>query len=236
MALALLVLGLGGCSEKPKAKSAQTVTEAVTNEPTADTSGAAAPVAAQKKTPAPGADEQVCFECQGTGLMTCNHTGCDHGFVECPGPCLKRSSKWEHAAVEGHPASELWHVIPLGGGHEQLISQAHIGEVFAVRGNQVERLGKCQQCNGRGRVACPTCKGKAQITCNLCEGKLVVPRTWSTNDNPVLNRQPDLIRLKDSRVFLGKRSELGDRVFIRTRDGKLVTLSKDDFPPAPEGK
>ena len=99
MALALFVLGLGGCSERPKAGTAKAPAEAVTNARGLDTAGATAPVAALKKTPTPRADEQVCFECQGTGLMTCNHTGCDHGFVECPGPCIKRSSKDRKSVV-----------------------------------------------------------------------------------------------------------------------------------------
>ena len=231
-------LGLAGCSEKKPQKPAKAA------EPTASAKipdaleAATEPVASATPTeakpgtpPTPAADQQVCFQCQGTGQMTCKHTGCDHGFVECPGPCLKRSSKWEHAVVAGFPADELWHVIPLPNGR-QYVSQAHIGEVFVVRNGQVDRLGKCPTCNGRGHLPCPTCGGKARVTCDLCEGRKVIPSAWKTNDNPVLNRQPDLIRLKDGRVFLGKRSELGERAFIRTRDGQFITVGKDDFEEA----
>ena len=235
--LALIWLGLGpvGCSEKksqkpaPASEPAATAKTAGAPEPAGESAASAAPLDAKPAgPPVPAAGQQVCFQCEGSGQMVCQHTGCDHGFVECPGPCLKRSSKWEHAVVEGYPADQLWHVIPLPKGI-QYVSQGHIGEVFVVRNGQVDRLGKCKVCNGTGHLPCPTCHGKAKVTCDLCEGRKVIPAAWKTNDNPVLNRQPDLIRLKDGRVFLGKRSELGERAFIRTRDGQFITVGKDDF-------
>lgn len=231
-------MGLGGCSEKSKPEATRAAKAGDTNNrPVTDATDVTRSMASGEKAPAPTPDQQVCFECQGSGRMACNHSGCHRGFVECPGPCLKRSSKWEHAVVDGHSANELWHVIHLGNRKKQLVSQAHIGEVFVVRQGEVDRLGKCQQCHGRGQLPCPSCKGKATVLCELCEGKLVIPRTWSTNNNPVLNRQPDLIRLKDGRVYLGKRSgELGERAYIRTRDGQLVTVSKDDFESAAPAK
>ena len=177
VALTWLSLGLVGCSEKKPTSQAKLPEQAAsTNAP--DTNGMPEPVAATSEAkpagpPVPAADQQLCFQCEGTGQMTCHHTGCDHGFVECPGPCLKRSSKWEHAQVDGHPPETLWHVIPLGGGHEQLVSQAHIGEVFVVRNGQVDRLGKCKVCNGTCHLPCPTCGGKAKVVCDLCEGRKV---------------------------------------------------------------
>jgi hypothetical protein len=238
----LLVAGLVGCSEKkpkPAAKSAEAAVEARASAESGTPEPAmalVAPVAGQLDgAPTPAADQQVCFQCLGTGQMTCTHKGCDHGFLDCPGPCLKRSDKWEHAQIEGHGPDELWHMIHLGNGRKQPVGWGHIGEVFVVRNGQVDRLGKCQQCNGTGHLPCHTCKGKAKVTCELCEGHRVIPAAWKTNDNPVLNRQPDLLRLKDGRVFLGKRSELGERAFIRTRDGQFITVGKDDFaePKAP---
>ncbi|HTH48151.1 MAG TPA: hypothetical protein VMB21_11605 [Candidatus Limnocylindria bacterium] len=231
LGLAWLTLGPVGCSEKPK--SEPTAAKAAAIPPaTADVAATPAPaeaVASVDKAPTPAADQQVCFECQGTGRTACHHPGCDHGFVECPGPCLKRSSKWEHAVIPGHAPDELWHMIHIGNGRKQPVSQGHIGEVFVVSNGEVQRVGKCQQCNGRGQIGCPTCKGKGTVPCELCAGQKVIPAAWKTNDNPVLNRQPDLLRLKDGRLFLGKTSELGERVYIRTRDGQFITVGKDDF-------
>ena len=74
------------------------------------------------------------------------------------------------------------------------------------------------RCGGTTKIKCPDCRGTGQQTCDFCEGKKIVPVTWTPSDNPVLSRQPDLIRLKDGRVLLGRvATRVGTKYTIKTR-------------------
>jgi hypothetical protein len=183
--------------------------------------------------PVPGEREKLCFQCEGRGTVPCSATGCLGGKVDCAGPCLKLSrGRWEHRQVDGHDPNELWQRFPNGDGSFLFYSQAHVGEVVGMQGGRAVLMGKCEQCGGTTRANCSVCKGQGRQTCEICAGKQVIPQAWTATDNPWLNGQPDLIRLKDGRVLLGKpASNSGSKQLIRTRDGKFVSVEMSDILP-----
>ena len=92
------------------------------------------------------------------------------------------------------------------------------------------RTYKCKECGGSGKIDCPVCKGRGKPICEICNGKRFVPAAWTATDNPWLNRQPDLIRLKDGRIFLGKVAvSSGEHRTIVTRDRKAIHVEASDI-------
>ena len=91
---------------------------------------------------------------------------------------------------------------------------------------------KAPRCGGTAKVKCPICDGRGQQTCEVCEGKKIIPAAWTATDNPWLNRQPDLIRLKDGRALLGRVAmRTGTKCTLKTRDGKMVDVDAADILP-----
>jgi hypothetical protein len=179
----------------------------------------------------PGKDTQPCFGCNARGSTVC-FGGCKSGELECPGPCLKLTrGKWEKLQVAGHDPNELWQKFPDGKGWTAWTS-GHVGEVIVVQNGKAVNTGKCQRCGGAAKVKCTVCGGKGERICDFCEGKKVVPLSWTPTNNPALFRQPDLIRLKDGRVLLGRVAmKSGANYTIRTRDGKMVDVKAADILP-----
>jgi len=221
----MLVLLIAGCSPKGSDTSKN-------SNPVESAENESATTPAQAAAAAPDKDHQACFACDGKGTLGCK-AGCASGKVECTGPCLKLTrGKWEHMDVAGHPPTDLWQKFPNGQGGYMAWSQAHVGEVIVVRNGKAENIGKCQQCGGTTKMACRVCGGKGQQVCEFCQGTKLVPIDWKTNDNPVLNRQPDLIRLKDGRALLGRvATRSGTKYTIKTRDGKLVPIDASEIAP-----
>ena len=214
--LALLFL-LPGCSKPPgTAKDGATANE---------TSATSAPV--------PDADHQRCFACEGTGIGPCHASGCVKGQVECPGSCLRLTRGiWEHMQVTGHGPNELWQKFPNGPGQTMAWNQNHVGEVVVIQNGRAVNMGKCPKCGGATKMKCPICDGKGQQTCEFCAGTKIVPASWTPDNNPVLDRQPDLIRLKDGRSLLGRiATRIGTKYTIKTREGKLVEVDAADILP-----
>jgi hypothetical protein len=209
---ALLFAGCGNPSDAPKA---------------AATSNSAPQVA----TPGPG--EKVCFACDGTGMVKCSAPGCVNGQVPCPGPCLKLSKGvWRHTDNNGKPSDLLWQTITAPDGRTYFVSEQHLGEVFAFQGGQVQHLGKCKICGGTGKVKCDVCKGTGQVICPICNGKKFIPVAWTTTDNPWFDSQPDVIRLADGRVILGRvAASSGEDRTIVTRDKKVLHVNASDILP-----
>jgi hypothetical protein len=86
-------------------------------------------------------------------------------------------------------------------------------------------------------VDCSTCKGQGKQTCEICGGKKFIPVAWTSSDNPWLNSQPDLIRLKDGRKLLGKVAvSSGDDRGIKTREGKIIHVNASDILSKDEEK
>jgi hypothetical protein len=199
----------------------------------ASKSSSSADSAAATAAPAtPDKDHQQCFACEGKGTGACK-AGCASGQVECPGPCLKLTrGKWEHMNVAGHSPTELWQKFPNGPGQWTAWTQGHVGEVIVVKNGKAENIGKCKQCGGSTKIQCTVCGGKGQQVCEYCEGTKLVPVDWKPDDNPVLNRQPDLIRLKDGRALLGRVAmRSGTKYTIKTRDGKMVSIDASEIVP-----
>ena len=183
----------------------------------------------------PGPNEKVCFECRGQGTVACLVPGCTNGEVDCPGPCLKLSKGvWIHMNVAGHDPKELWQKFPNmnGQGGYQAWNQTHVGEVIVYKNGVAVNIGKCKVCGGTGKVKCDVCKGTGKQTCPVCNGKKFIPVAWTPTNNPWFNSQPDLIRLKDGRVVLGRVAvAIGEERTIITRDKQTLHVKAHDILP-----
>lgn len=214
---------LAACAPEPESQA---------SDPQAETMTWAQKVSA----PPPPKDQKLCFGCNASGTVPCSEHGCVSGRVECPGPCLRLSrGAWVRMNVPGHNPNELWQKFPSRQGGYQSWSQEHVGEVIAMQKGVPVNIGKCQVCGGSTRVACKTCQGRGRQGCELCEGKKYVPLAWTPTNNPWLNRQPDLIRLTDGTVLLGKvvLSSSEDWT-IRLRDGQFTRVRSKDIVRATE--
>lgn len=184
----------------------------------------------------PEKDQKACFACNGEGAVACRAPGCKSGKVDCPAPCLKLTrGTWVHMNVAGHSPDELWQKFPnsSGKGGYQAWNQHHVGEVVVMQNGQAVNIGQCKVCGGTTKAACTICKASGKRTCDICTGKKFVPLSWTPTDNPWLNSQPDLLRLTDDRVLLGKvvLSSGEDRT-IRTRDGKITHVDASEILPS----
>ena len=213
----LLFSGCGKPSETAKSPA-----PAVTNAAPAEASG-------------PGPGEKICFACKGEGIVACRAPGCVEGKVDCPGPCLKLSQGvWIHMNVPGHDPSELWQKFPDrdGRGGYYAFSQNHLGEVVEYEGVRAVSRGPCKICGGTTKVTCSACKGSGRQTCPICGGKKFIPIAWTPTNNPWFDSQPDVIRLADGRVLLGRvAASVGDDLTIVTRDKKILHVKAGDIQP-----
>jgi len=90
--------------------------------------------------------------------------------------------------------------------------------------------GKCKICGGTTKVTCPVCKGTGKETCPICKGKKFIPAAWTPTDNPWFNSQPDVIRLADGQMMLGRvAASVGDDRTIITRDKKILHVKVSDI-------
>jgi hypothetical protein len=184
----------------------------------------------------PGPNEKVCFACKGEGTVPCRVPGCRDGQVDCPRPCLKLSrGVWTHMAVAGHDPSELWITFTTAAGGTMSWNQNHVGEVIQIQNGNPLNVGKCKVCGGTTKVTCSVCKGTGKVPCPICNGKKFIPVAWTLTDNPWFNRQPDVIRLADGQVLLGRvASSVGDDRTIVTRDKKILHVKASDILPKAE--
>jgi hypothetical protein len=182
----------------------------------------------------PGPGEKVCFACNGEGTVACLVPGCKDGQVDCPGPCLKLSKGvWRHTDIDGKPSDVLWQIFNSPDGRETFaVSEHHLGEVIVYQGGQFQLIGKCKICGGTGKVKCDVCKGTGRVTCPVCNGKKFIPVAWTPTDNPYFNSQPDVIRLADGQVILGRVAgeDGGDKIIV-TRDKKVLHVKASDILP-----
>ena len=180
----------------------------------------------------PGPGEKVCFECNGEGMVPCRAPGCVDGKVDCPGPCLKLSKGvWKHTDIDGKPSDVLWQYFTSVDGRWTMgWSEHHLGEVIVMQDGKPTDIGKCKTCGGTGKVTCSVCKGTGKVICPVCNGKKFIPAAWTPTDNPWFNRQPDVIRLADGQVLLGRvAAEVGDERTIITRDKKILHVKASDI-------
>jgi hypothetical protein len=186
---------------------------------------------------APGPGEKICFECNGEGEFKCRVKGCNFGRVICPGPCMQLSrGTWIHMSIPGHGANELWQKFYFhdGSKHFQAVNDKHVGEVMIYENGVPTRLEFCPTCGGGGHIDCKVCKGTGREVCELCQGKKFIPIAWTPTDNPVFNRQPDIIRLADGQVMLGRiAASSGEERTIVTRDKKILHVKAADILPNP---
>jgi hypothetical protein len=180
----------------------------------------------------PGPNEKVCFVCRGEGTVPCRVPGCVNGQVDCPGPCLKLSKGlWKHTDIDGKPSDVLWQFFTSVDGRWTMgWSEHHLGEVIVMQDGKPTDIGKCKVCGGTTKVTCSVCKGTGKVTCPICNGKKFIPVAWTPTDNPWFNSQPDVIRLADGQVILGRVAALvGDDRTIVTRDKKILHVKASDI-------
>jgi hypothetical protein len=109
-------------------------------------------------------------------------------------------------------------------------SEHHLGEVIVMQDGKPTNIGKCKICGGTGKVNCSVCKGTGKVTCPVCNGKKFIPAAWTPTDNPWFNSQPDVIRLADGQMLLGRvAAEVGDERTIITRDKKILHVKASDI-------
>ena len=181
--------------------------------------------------------QKVCFACNGSGKEKCNLATCEKGQVNCPAPCLKLNvGKWEHMDVAGHKPDELWqkfHYTSGGKSSYKAWNQNHVGEIIEEKpGREPANKGKCPTCQGTTRVKCDKCNGTGILSCGICKGLKSVPSTWTATDNPVVDSDPNYIKLKDGRAIRGKIViQMGNTVVIKPDSGKNIETTKDQIVP-----
>jgi hypothetical protein len=224
------VLGLAllpGCEKSPSAGS----TPASAAKQSAATPDPANPATAESDGPPAG--EKLCFACKGKGTVKCMAPGCVNGQADCPGPCLKLDrGAWVHLDVPGHPPTDIWQKFTQPDGSYSAYNQNHVGHVIVMQNGAAVDTGPCKICGGTGKVPCRICKGTGQQVCPICNGKKYIPETWTPTNNPWFDSQPDVLRLADGRIFLGKVvSTIGTDLTIKTRDGKWVQINSTNLVP-----
>ena len=114
-------------------------------------------------------------------------------------------------------------------------SEHHFGDVIVMQDGKPTDIGKCKICGGTTKVTCSVCKGTGKVTCPICNGKKFIPVAWTPTDNPWFNSQPDVIRLADGQVLLGRvaASAGGERTII-TRDKKILHVKASAILPRAE--
>ena len=225
LACSVGVLLFAGCGKQPESPQSQPVV--TTN---------LAPSPAPEAVAGPGPGEKVCFACKGEGIVACRVPGCVGGQVDCPGPCLKLShGVWTHMAVAGHDATDLWITFTKAGGGTMSWNQNHVGDVIAYQNGDPVDIGKCKVCGGTAKVKCDVCKGTGKQTCPICDGKKFIPTAWTPTNNPWFDSQPDVIRLTNGRVLLGRvAAVVGDDRTIVTRDKKILHVKASEILPRTE--
>jgi hypothetical protein len=201
------------------------------------TSNSATPSSApdsQAAATGPGPGEKVCFECNGTGTVACRAPGCRLGKVECPAPCIKLTKGvWVKRPGRSDP-NETMQLITVSG-KQVWVSSHHPGVTYTENASGGWDMHTCPVCNGTAWVTCPICKGKGIQTCDICKGKKFIPIAWTPTDNPWFNSQPDLIRLKDGQVILGRvAASIGEERTIITRDKKVLYVKASEILPRPD--
>src|ERR1035437_527275 len=179
----------------------------------------------------PGPNEKVCFACKGEGTVACRAPGCVNGQVDCPASCIKlNKGVWVKRPGRPDP-NETMQLIQVSG-KQVWVSSHHPGVTYTSRADGGWDMHSCPVCKGTTKVTCSVCKGTGKETCPVCNGKKFISVASTPTDNPWFNSQPDVIRLKDLQVLLGRVSpSLGDDRTIVTRDKKILHVKASDILP-----
>jgi hypothetical protein len=117
-------------------------------------------------------------------------------------------------------------------GKQVWVSSHHPGGTYTSRADGGWDMHTCPVCKGTTKVTCSVCKGTGRQTCPVCNGTKYIPLAWTPTNNPWFNSQPDLIRLKDGRVLLGRVAvAIGEERTIVTRDKQILHVKAPDILP-----
>lgn len=205
-----VLLVLCSCRQADKASTTSTDTSAATGE------GAAAPEKLK-----------ACFQCNGTGKITC--PDCQgREEVDCPGHCLKLThGTWIHMEVAGHPATDVWQKFQKANGGWRAFNQNHVGHIIESKNGDWVDAGVCPICHGTGKIPCLTCKGTGEIVCDLCKGKTVIPESWTPFDNP--KHRAEHFAMKNGTTLVGRKIiVIGNHATIQTAT-KAVEVNTSDI-------
>ena len=115
------------------------------------------------------AQAKPCQTCKGTGgIGKCPTPNCVDGKIPCPRPCLKLS-----AARTNKEGKKEW-VFHGKNGTTWTFSELHEGDVVVMENGDPVDKGKCQTCDGTGKIGDPACKGTGHKLCPDCKGAGVV--------------------------------------------------------------
>jgi len=181
----------------------------------------------------PREGEQVCFVCLSKGEVPCTARGCNTGYRPCPGPCFKRhEGTW--VPYPGQ-VGVMARAVRTPDRRTYYIAEGHAGEVWVFEKGALVSKGPCPTCKGHRVVQCKSCKTTGKQECPVCTGDGAIPAAWTPEDNPWFNRQPDLVRLKDGRVFLATEGG-GDDVVVmwKTRAGEIITVPRSEVAQWPK--
>jgi hypothetical protein len=248
----LIFTGCSPQSKPPEAAQTEPGPDAVDEGPDETTVALEEKLANRKKTPrkavakaapAParqlGPGEQWCFGCDGRGNVACGEPGCKAGWKDCPGPCVTRKEgTWVRDPKPGMPAGSMAFILKLPGSRNSwTVSEYHAGEIWKLENGKLVSAGFCPTCGGSRTIQCTACQAGGVRQCPVCEGKTVLPTSWKPTDNPWFNRQPDVVRLKDGRVFLG-RDAGGDDVIVmfRTHAGETLSVPRAEVVQWPKAQ
>lgn len=169
---------------------------------------------------------QVCFDCAGAGELVCNALGCKDGWGACPGHCVRLSEgKWEHMHVEGYSDEDVWLILTNEDATRVAVNQVKVGNLMELQNGKWVDTGKCKVCGGTTKVKCSACRGSGRLLCTVCEGYKFVPAQWTVFNHPKQKNPPKTIQLKNGSTIFGKlEGQVGSTIYVRTEDGKQVSL------------
>ncbi|MCW5556349.1 MAG: hypothetical protein KIT22_00640 [Verrucomicrobiae bacterium] len=190
-------------------------------------------VAADAKPRPPKEGEQVCFVCLAKGQVPCTALGCNTGYRPCPGPCFKRhEGTW--VPYPGQ-VGVMARAVRTPDRRTYYVPEGHAGEVWVFENGALVSKGPCPTCKGHRVIQCKSCHATGKQECPVCTGEGAVPAAWTPEDNPWFNRQPDLVRLTDGRVFLATDSGGDDAVVLwKTRAGEIITVPRSEVAQWPK--
>lgn len=127
---------------------------------------------------------EKCPACGETGLVRCRAPGCRGGYLQCPGPCLKRSEgRW----VKNWDG-KFWRKFGYGNGQVMAFSEDKVGQLMKRIDGIPRLVGPCPVCGGSGGIPCPACTGTGKETCPRCGGAKKIPSQANAKKCPRCDR------------------------------------------------
>ena len=174
-------------------------------------------------------ENMICPKCNGQGSEACKV--CKEGLVVCFDRCIKED-KFNTKPVKKEGWINVIVVDQHQNTHHSQCHKVHIGEILDYENNTWVPKGKCPTCSGTGKNKCKRCKGTLAILCSVCNGKKEVSES---KGNEYIKKQKAIeknqtVKLKNGQIIKGKKvMETKDKIGIKTLEGKLILVNKNDI-------